>query len=107
MEFSAPATRLLDTASACGATYAEVRFERTRTEHLEVRNGDVAGLEDTRSDGFGIRALVDGAWGFAASARFDDASLDATAARAVAIARAAVAASSRLAGRPPSDAYVD
>jgi TldD protein len=107
MEFSAAAARLLDTATARGAAYAEVRFERTRAEHIEVRNGDVAGLEDGRSDGFGIRALVDGAWGFAASARLDDASLDATAARAVAIARAGAAVSSRRSGRAPAEGFVD
>ncbi|HEV8019804.1 MAG TPA: TldD/PmbA family protein [Candidatus Lustribacter sp.] len=107
MEFSVHAERALDTALARGAAYADVRFERTRTERIEVRNGDVAALSDTRSEGFGLRALVDGAWGFAACARFDDASLDAAAARAVAMARAGAAAGIRRIGTIPSDAYVD
>jgi len=107
MEFSAHGERLLDTALARGADYADVRFERTHSEQIEVRNGDVASFDDVRSDGFGVRALVDGAWGFAASARFDDASLDAAAARAVAMARAGATASRRRIGTLPTDAYVD
>jgi TldD protein len=107
MEFSVPAARILDTALACGAAYADVRFERTHSERVEVRNGDVAELSDERSNGFGVRALVDGAWGFAGSARFDDASLDATAARAVALARAAAESSVMRIGTTPRDAYVD
>jgi TldD protein len=107
MEFSAHAERILDTALALGAAYVDVRFERTRSERIEVRNGDVAGFSDNRSDGFGLRALVDGAWGFAASALFDNASLDAAAGRAVAMARAGASASTKRIGTLPTDVYVD
>jgi len=107
MEFDDAAARVLDTATARGASYADVRFERTHTERIEVRNGDVATFADDRSDGFGVRALVDGAWGFAASARFDTASLDDAAARAVAMARAGARASATRIGRAPARAYVD
>ncbi len=107
MEFSAQAERVLDTALALGAAYADVRFERTRAERIEVRNGDVADLSDNHSEGFGLRALVDGAWGFAASARFDGASLDAAAGRAVAMARASAATSRLRIGTIPLDTYVD
>ncbi len=64
--FDHAAARALDTAVAQGAQYADVRFEVARAERIEVRNGVVAALADSTSDGFGIRALVDGAWGFAA-----------------------------------------
>jgi TldD protein len=107
MEFTHHAARVLDTATACGAAYCDVRFERTRTERAEVRNGDVSGLADERSDGYGIRALVDGAWGFAASNGFDDAALDAAAARAVDTARAAAAIAAQRIGEAPADRYVD
>jgi TldD protein len=107
MEFSAAANRVLDTALACGADYADVRFERSRSERIDVRNGEVAGCSDARSAGFGVRALVRGAWGFAASARFDDAGLDATAARAVDAARAAAGAGRDAGGAIPADVYVD
>src|SRR5450755_1560241 len=107
MEFTHHAARVLDTATARGAAYCDVRFERTRSERAEVRNGDVSGLADERSDGYGIRALVKGAWGFASSSGFSDAALDDAAARAVAIAKAGAAIAARRIGEAPSDAYVD
>jgi len=107
MDYAQEAGRVMDTASARGAAYCDVRFERTRSERAEVRNGDVSGLADERSDGYGIRALVDGAWGFAASNGFADAELDVAADRAVAAARAAASIATRRIGSIPRDRYVD
>jgi TldD protein len=107
MEYNDYAARVLDTAAARGAAYCDVRFERTRSERAEVRNGDVAGIADDRSDGYGVRALVDGAWGFAASNGFADAALDDTAARAVEAARAAASIAVHRIGEAPSQPYVD
>lgn len=103
----AAAQRVLDTAAARGAQFADVRFETTRSERVEVRNGVVASLADATSSGYGVRALVDGSWGFAASDDPSDAALDATAARACAIARAGAAIARRRIGFPPPRAYVD
>jgi TldD protein len=107
MEFEAAAARALDTASARGADYADARFETERAERIEVRNGVVATLSDASSTGMGVRALVDGAWGFAASSDLSDAGVDAAAARAVDIARASASIARRRVGLPPSRAYVD
>ncbi len=106
-QYDHAAARALDTAVAQGAEYADVRFEVARTERIEVRNGVVAALADSTSDGFGIRALVDGAWGFAACREAGDESLDATAARAVSLARAGAAVGRRRIGKAPEHAYVD
>ncbi|HEY1429063.1 MAG TPA: TldD/PmbA family protein [Candidatus Tumulicola sp.] len=107
MEFEAAAARALDTASARGAEYADARFEVERGERIEVRNGVVATLSDATSTGVGVRALVDGSWGFAASSDLTDAGLDAAAARAVDIARAGAAIARRRVGMPPQRAYRD
>ncbi|MBV8082442.1 MAG: TldD/PmbA family protein [Candidatus Eremiobacteraeota bacterium] len=88
LEFEAEAQRALDTASAKGAAYADVRFGSTRDEHVEVRNGVVAGLSDSESSGFSVRALVDGAWGFASSALIEAGEIDRVSTLAVDIARA-------------------
>ncbi|MEO7455824.1 MAG: TldD/PmbA family protein [Gemmatimonadaceae bacterium] len=57
----------LDAARGAGATYADVRFARNRTQALFTREQRVQGLVDNETQGFGVRALVNGAWGFAAS----------------------------------------
>ncbi len=107
MEFEALARRALDTASVCGAQYSDIRFEDVHSERIEARNGVVASLADGRGSGYGIRALVDGAWGFAASSDLTDAGIDRTAARAVAIARASASIARERFGAPPPHVYVD
>ncbi|HEY2064446.1 MAG TPA: TldD/PmbA family protein [Gemmatimonadaceae bacterium] len=57
----------LDAARSAGASYADIRFNRNRTQALFTREQRVQGLVDNETLGFGIRALVNGAWGFAAS----------------------------------------
>ncbi len=107
MNFDASAARALDTATQRGAHYADIRFENDRTQRIEVRNGVVAALSDSTSSGYGIRALVDGAWGFAASSDCTDAGIDRTAALAVQIARAGASVSRGPFGQAPSQAYRD
>ncbi|MEO6990400.1 MAG: TldD/PmbA family protein [Candidatus Baltobacteraceae bacterium] len=107
MTFISLARRALDTATARGATYADVRFEDGRTERIEVRNGALGTLDDARSSGYGLRAFVDGAWGFAASADTSESGIDACAARAVEIARAGAAVATHRFAEAPTDTYVD
>lgn len=106
-DFDASAARALDTAVARGAAYADVRFEVGRTERLEIRNGAVVTLSDDATLGYGMRAFVDGAWGFAASPDTSDGGLDRTAALAVAIAKAGAAIAARRFGEAPTERYVD
>jgi TldD protein len=107
MAFDDLAHRALDTASARGAQYTDVRFETVRTERIEVRNSIVATLADSTSIGYGIRALVDGAWGFAAASDLTADGIDAAASRAVAAAQAAARVSRHRLGAPPERAYTD
>jgi TldD protein len=57
----------VDAARSAGASYADVRFSRNRSQSLFTRERRVQGLLDNETRGFGVRALVNGAWGFAAS----------------------------------------
>ncbi|MDQ6824429.1 MAG: TldD/PmbA family protein [Candidatus Eremiobacteraeota bacterium] len=88
MQFDAEAQRALDTAASLGAQYADTRFGESRDEHIEVRNGLVSAISDSDSAGFSVRALVDGAWGFASSATVTNEEIDRVAKLAVNIARA-------------------
>ncbi|MFQ5662248.1 MAG: TldD/PmbA family protein [Terriglobia bacterium] len=78
----------LDTAAARGATYADVRVLDTRQRTLSTKNGKVGTLAESESLGLGVRVIAEGAWGFAATDRLTREPIDATAARAVALARA-------------------
>lgn len=78
----------LNTATQRGADYADVRVVDERGRVLATKNGKIGNASDSRSQGFNVRVLVDGAWGFASSADLGRDSVEATAAEAVAIARA-------------------
>ncbi len=66
------------------------------TEQLTVKNGALEAASSGSSVGFGIRALIEGAWGFSSSSLLETDEADRIAAEAVEIARA-----SRLAQREP------
>jgi len=78
----------LDTATMRGASFADTRVIRQRSRALTTKNGKVGSASDAESEGMNVRALVDGAWGFAASEDLSRRGVEATAARAVEIARA-------------------
>jgi len=107
MDFANFAARALDGATASGAEFADVRFETHHAQRVEVRNGVVATLADSVGSGYGIRALVDGAWGFAASWDFSAEEMDRTSARAAQIARASASIARRRIGAIPPATYVD
>jgi TldD protein len=79
----------VEAARRAGADYADARFVSEESETLTVRNQEMEGIDRSLSQGVGIRVLVNGYWGFAATARTDEAEIDRTGALAVSIARAA------------------
>ena len=80
--------RALETTRLKGAGYADVRVVQTEQERYVVRNGVVDTLSTDESMGFGVRVLVDGAWGFASSRDFSPGEVDRIADLAVQVARA-------------------
>ncbi len=80
--------RALDLASVRGAQYADIRAVNNRTETVAVKDGVVEALNFADTIGFGVRTLVNGAWGFASSRELDTAEIDRVTALAVQIASA-------------------
>jgi TldD protein len=78
----------LDAADQAGASYADVRVSERETESLTVKNGALQAADSTRSAGFGVRVLLDGAWGFAASSQLEPDEVTRVTREAVAVARA-------------------
>ncbi|MBL0938639.1 MAG: twin-arginine translocation signal domain-containing protein [Gemmatimonadaceae bacterium] len=61
----------LNTAKSGGASYADVRVAARRQQNVNTRDRIVQGVSDTDTYGLGVRTLVDGAWGFAATSKLD------------------------------------
>src|SRR3954470_824664 len=97
--------RALDTATSLGARYADVRIVRRHEESIAIKTGRVEGVASNETEGFGIRVLVDGAWGFASSHVLTGTEADRVAGEAVRIARASAPAPREpavLDDRPPA-----
>jgi TldD protein len=54
-------------AGALGASYADIRINRYRRESIATRERQVQNVSRSASYGLGLRVLVNGAWGFAAT----------------------------------------
>ncbi|MBI3932797.1 MAG: TldD/PmbA family protein [Acidobacteria bacterium] len=99
--------RALDTAKAKGAGYADVRVARFLRQSINTREQRVTNVAQSESFGVGVKVLVDGTWGFAASSRVEPDEVDRVAERAVAIARANHAAQERPVVLAPTRAFKD
>ncbi|HKA90702.1 MAG TPA: TldD/PmbA family protein [Haliangiales bacterium] len=80
--------RALDAAKKAGATYADVRLVRRRSETIATREDRVERVDATESYGVGVRVLAAGAWGFAATSRVEPREAERVARRAVDTAKA-------------------
>ncbi len=100
------ARHALDVAKQKGASYADVRFVHTLAEGVATKNGELDSVDRSEDLGFGVRAIANGAWGFAASSELTKESVAATAAQAVAIAKASGSVHKVAVALAPEEAYV-
>lgn len=75
-------------ARRAGATYADLRIARTLSERLFVRDENLQGVGAQADVGFGLRVLIDGAWGFVSSPYVTEAEIRRLAPQAAELARA-------------------
>jgi len=85
----------LSVAKDEGASYVDIRIEEIEEENISVRNGTAELIEKSTDFGLGIRVIVNGAWGFAASADVNEQSIQNVSKQATQVARA----SSRVKGK--------
>lgn len=78
----------LNTAKAAGASYADIRIGRYLNQFISTRENKVQGIESSESFGCGVRVIVNGTWGFAATNTVTEAGIRKATQSAVAIARA-------------------
>jgi len=78
----------MNAAKAAGATYCDVRIGRYLRQFVITREDKVQNVVNTESTGTGIRVIVNGAWGFAATNDLSPAGVVKAAQQAAAIAKA-------------------
>jgi TldD protein len=78
----------LKTARKAGVTYADIRLNRYRYESLFAREQRLLHFSRSQNFGFGVRVLIEGAWGFAGSYLVTPESVSRITEQAIAIARA-------------------
>jgi TldD protein len=97
----------LDTATARGASYAEVRVEDVRERYLSTKNGRPAQVRESQSYGLGVRVIAAGAWGFASTDEMTRAGVERAAALAVQIAKASALCKKQDVRLAPEEKHVD
>ena len=100
-------TLAIDTAKKRGASYADIRLIETKREAIGVRNGALARSDLIEDRGFGVRVLVNGAWGFASSPDATKPEIERAAALAVELAKASAVAKMQDVRLAPEPAYED
>jgi TldD protein len=101
------ALEALDAAVSRGAQYADVRSIEGRTEHIRTRDGSLESAGERHDSGFGVRVLVNGAWGFAAAGKLDRARVPAVVGAAIEAGRAAATVQARRVELAPCSPAVD
>ncbi|MDQ3985297.1 MAG: TldD/PmbA family protein [Actinomycetota bacterium] len=77
----------LDAASSAGASYVDARVVEADVESIGARGPVAEGLDRSHSVGVGVRVLVQGSWGYSASAVHNNSEVEAIARRAVEVAQ--------------------
>lgn len=98
------------------ASYCDIRINRYRDQSIVIRLSpergtgkvnEVPNISDTESFGFGVRVIVDGAWGFAASPVVTPVEIARITAEAVTVAKANASIKSKPIVLAPVKAYRD
>jgi TldD protein len=77
----------LSAARASGATHADFRLERLRTQATRLRDARLESSAQSTDTGFAVRVVVDGTWGFASGVDLTPEAVEDVARAAVEVAR--------------------
>lgn len=71
-----------------GLEYADVRVINSQQQTITTKNGNVESVTSSMDQGFGVRVLIEGAWGFASSSKIDHSEIKKVVSTAIKIAKA-------------------
>ncbi len=89
------------------AEYADIRQIHRQSESLQVKNGNVESIACDEDQGFGIRIIANGAWGFASSSVLSAAEMKRVANKALEIAKASSVTQKEPVRLSPVEVYKD
>jgi len=95
----------INAAQMAGAQYADARIQRLQQNFVLTREHQILNVVDTDTLGCGVRALVDGTWGFAATRALTEDGVRTAAQHAVSTARASRIARDRPVELAPAEAH--
>ncbi len=101
------ATLAIDLIARAGCEYGDVRFCTYRNQNLYARDRSLSQLSDNVSSGFGVRVLLNGSWGFAASPHKTPAEVERIVSLAVEIAKGSRLSQQTRVQLAPVEAYRD
>jgi TldD protein len=101
------ATAALDEAKRLGASYADFRFERLKSQSISMHNASLERLIDDETVGYAVRVIRNGAWGFAANIELTMEASAETVRRAVEVAETLSILNSDRVELAPEAAYQD
>ena len=101
------ATHAVDLIRRAGCEYGDIRICHYRTQNLAARDRSLSRLADNVSSGFGVRVLLDGAWGFVASYQITAAEIERIVNLAVETAKGSRLTQQNPVKLVPVDAYQD
>jgi len=82
------ASKAIEVAGKHRVDFGDIRIVEDHSQYLAVKNGEISGLTDSVTLGYGIRVLYKGAWGFASGSDMTERAVADTALKAIAIAKA-------------------
>ncbi|MEK7203264.1 MAG: TldD/PmbA family protein [Patescibacteria group bacterium] len=82
--------KALNLAQLKGAEYADIRIVNGERESIAVKGEVPEAIEINQSQGFGVRVLYKGSWGFSASCFLDEKNIEKTVKQAIEIAKASL-----------------
>ena len=95
----------INAAKISGASYADARISRFQQNFVFTREQQIQNVVDTETFGCGVRTLVDGTWGFAATQKMTKQGVAEAARNAVAIAKANRVARDKAVTLVPTDRH--
>jgi TldD protein len=75
-------------AKRLGASYADVRFVRSRAQFVSTEDDHVQRVDDSENFGFGVRVIAGGSWGFSGCGVVSEEEMSRAVRQAIEIARA-------------------